>query len=66
MYHHVRPIMCPPRYVEHNRFVPRVVPYIHPVINVNRTHIVNVPRHIYQPVTRNVVIDPGYPRRCYW
>lgn len=60
----VRPIFCPPKYVVRDRFVPREVPYIHPVININRTNIVNVPRHIVQPITRNVVVDPGYPRCC--
>lgn len=60
----VRPIFCPPKYVVRDRFVPREVPYIHPVININRTNIVNVPRHIVRPITRNVVVDPGYPRRC--
>ena len=66
MNRHVKPIICPPRFVERNRFVPRVVPYIHPVVHVNRTHIVNVPRHIYKPITRNEVIAPAHPRRCHW
>ncbi|EHL79581.1 hypothetical protein HMPREF1015_01003 [Bacillus smithii 7_3_47FAA] len=65
MYHRPsRPIECPPRYNVRNHYVPRQVPYIHPVVNVNRYNIVNVPRHIYRPVTRNVVVDPGYPTRC--
>ena len=63
MYRRVKPIICPPRYVESNRFVPREVPFIHPIINVNRTHIVNVPRHIFREFTRNEVIESEFPRR---
>ncbi|MCP3763035.1 hypothetical protein NLX67_11620 [Domibacillus sp. A3M-37] len=62
--HHVRPIVCPPRCVVHNTYIKREVPVIHPIININRQHIVNVPRHMYQPITRNEVVDPGYPRNC--
>jgi hypothetical protein len=58
-----RPIVCPPRCMYRDSYIPREVPYIHPIVHVNRQHIVNVPRHIYQPITRNVVVDPCYPRR---
>ncbi|OMP66356.1 hypothetical protein BTO28_12915 [Domibacillus epiphyticus] len=64
MYRPIRPVVCPPRCVVRDYYTPRVVPYIHPIVNVNRQHIVNVPRHIYRPITRNVIVDPGYPRRC--
>ncbi|QDP38786.1 hypothetical protein FN924_00115 [Radiobacillus deserti] len=60
----MKPIVCPPKYVVHNRYTPRVVPYIHPVVHVNRNHIVNIPRHIVRPVVRNEVVDPGYPTQC--
>lgn len=53
--------ICPPVYNVHNTYIPRTVPYIHPVVNINRRVIVNVPRHYYVPVTRNVVVDPGCP-----
>ncbi len=59
-----RPVVCPPRFVVHDCFIPREVPYIHPVVHINRHNIVNVPRHIYRPITRNVVVDPGYPTHC--
>ncbi len=58
------PIQCPPQYVVRDCYVPRVVPYVHPVVIVNRQNIVNVPHHIYQPVVQNVVNDPGYPTDC--
>ncbi len=63
----IRPIICPPKCVFHDSYIKREVPVIHPIVNVNRQHIVNVPRHIYQPVTRNVVVDPGYmdPSQCH-
>ncbi|MGE8207787.1 hypothetical protein ACQKP0_25295 [Heyndrickxia sp. NPDC080065] len=64
MYQHHRPIVCKPRYVVSNSYMPRVVPFIHPVINIHRRNIVNVPRHIYQPINRSVVYDPGYPTHC--
>ncbi|OLN21517.1 hypothetical protein BTO30_14395 [Domibacillus antri] len=64
MHRHVRPVMCPPKCVVRDYYTTREVPFIHPIININRQNIVNVPRHIYQPITRNVVVDPGYPTRC--
>jgi hypothetical protein len=59
--HHCPPIVCDPQYVVRDCYVPREVPVVHPIVNVNRHVIVNVPRHYYQPVTRNVVVDPGCP-----
>lgn len=55
------PVMCDPQYVVRDCYIPREVPVVHPVVTVNRHVIVNVPRHYYQPVTRNVVVDPGCP-----
>ncbi|KLU63796.1 hypothetical protein DEAC_c42880 [Desulfosporosinus acididurans] len=53
------PICCPPQYCVRNYYTPRVIPVIHPVVNVNRYNVVNVPQHIYQPMSTNVVVDPG-------
>lgn len=64
MFGHTRPIICPPKHVVRDCFIPRVVPYIHPIVRINRFNIVNVPRHIYRPITRNVIVDPGYPSKC--
>ncbi|WP_207652388.1 spore coat protein D [Desulfosporosinus sp. FKB] len=55
------PVICPPQYCVHDCFIPRMVPYIHPVVHVMRQNIVNVPQHFYQPMVRNVVFDPGCP-----
>lgn len=55
------PVVCDPQYVIQDCYVTRMVPYIHPVVNVNRQIIVNVPQHFYRPVTKNVVVDPGCP-----
>ena len=55
------PIVCPTQYCVRDYYTPQVVPVIHPVVNVNRHHIVGVPQHIYQPVTSNVVVNQGYP-----
>jgi hypothetical protein len=60
---HCPPIVCDPQYVVRDCYIPREVPVVHPVVNVNRHIIVNVPKHYYQPITRNVVVDPGCPGR---
>lgn len=62
----VNPIVCPPQYVVRDYCTPQVVPVIHPVVNVNRQHIVQVPQHYVQPSTTNVVVPPqplqaGFP-----
>lgn len=59
-----RPIECPPQYCVRDVYIPRVVPYVHPVVIVTRENIVNVPHHIYQPCYQTVVNDPGYPTSC--
>ncbi|GMA59376.1 spore coat protein D [Alicyclobacillus sacchari] len=60
------PIMCQPQYYVRNYYVARVVPYVHPIVNIKRRVIVNVPQHYYVPMTRNVVVDPGCPGGgCY-
>ncbi|WDM02806.1 hypothetical protein JI721_01645 [Alicyclobacillus cycloheptanicus] len=55
------PVMCDPHYVVRDCYVPREVQYIHPIVQINRHVIVNVPKHVYQPITKNVVVDPGCP-----
>lgn len=58
----VQPIVCPPEYRCHDEFIPREVPYIHPIVNVNRQHYVDIPRHYYTETTENVMgapISPG-------
>ena len=56
----VHPIVCPPRFVVHDRFIRRSVPVIHPVVRINRLNIVHVPRNIVRPFTRNIVVDRGF------
>ncbi|RWR06962.1 spore coat protein D [Siminovitchia fortis] len=65
MFPHNRPIHCPPRYRVHNRFVHRPQPIIHPVVHVNRLHIVDVPKHIHRPVIRNEIVRHRPPFRCW-
>lgn len=59
----VKPVVCPTQYQFNDCFVEREVPVIHPVVTVNRKHIVDVPRHYYTHATENVVVDPGDPGR---
>ena len=58
-------VVCPTQYRCHDQFIPREVPFIHPIVNVNRQHIVEVPRHFYTETTRNVMgetlqAQPGF------
>jgi spore coat protein D len=61
----VHPIVCPPKYVVNDRFVRRPVPVIHPVVRVNRINVVDVPRNIVRPFTKNVVVHHGFARPRY-
>lgn len=64
----VRPIVCPPLCRFTDSYIQREVPYIQPLINVNRQHIVDVPRTYFEEINRNVVVPPQnaygnqYPR----
>lgn len=49
------PIVCPPEYCMRDEFIPREVPVIHPIVNVNRQHIVDFPRHYYTETTEDVM-----------
>ncbi|MFB9757176.1 hypothetical protein [Ectobacillus funiculus] len=57
-------IYCDPQYIVNDRYTEREVTYVHPIVHVNREHIVYVPRHVYEEHTINEVIDPGYPDGC--
>ncbi len=59
-----RPIVCPPKYMVRNRFIRRPQPIIHPVVHVNRLNVVDVPKHIYRPITRNEIVE--HRRGCRW
>ena len=64
----VAPIVCPPLCRYTDSYVKREVPYIQPLINVNRQHIVDVPRTYYKEINQTVVVPPtrmpyGYGRR---
>lgn len=54
----VQPIVCPPEYCFRDEFIPREVPVIHPFVNVNRQHYVDVPRHFYTETTENIMGAP--------
>ncbi|HBW34300.1 spore coat protein D [Desulfosporosinus sp. BICA1-9] len=55
-----KPICCPPQYCVRDYYTQRIVPVIHPIVNINRQNIVDVPQHYYQTTTRNVVVDQGF------
>ncbi|MFC5590188.1 hypothetical protein ACFPRA_14885 [Sporosarcina soli] len=57
----VQPVVCPTQYRFHNEFVPQEVPFIHPIVNVNRINTVQFPRHFYTETTQNV---PGETLRA--
>ena len=54
------PMITAPQYVIHDCFIAREVPVVHPVIHVNRYHIVNIPTHYYQHSLQNVFVDRLY------
>lgn len=65
----VEPIVCPPEYCVNDTFMPREVPVIHPIVHVNRQHIVDIPRHYYTETTENVMGEqlmgnPGFGPGC--
>lgn len=57
----IQPVVCPPDYRFHDEFMPREVPVIHPIVNVNRQHYVDVPRHYFTETTENVMGAPVFP-----
>lgn len=59
--HQVQPVVCPTQYRCREEFIPREVPYIHPIVNVNRQHYVDVPKHYYTETTENVMGAPISP-----
>ena len=52
------PVICPPEYCVRDEFMPRIVPVIHPIVNVNRQHYVDVPRHYFTETTETVMGAP--------
>lgn len=55
----VQPIVCPPLCRYTDSYIHREVPYIQPLINVNRQHIVDVPKTYYEEINETVVVPPG-------
>lgn len=56
----VEPIVCPPEFRCHDVFMPREVPVIHPIVNVNRHHCVDIPKHYFTETTKDVMGAPVY------
>ncbi|MCG7407354.1 hypothetical protein MH117_07970 [Paenibacillus sp. ACRRX] len=44
----IDPIHCRPTVIFQDRFVPQIIPIIHPIEIVERIHCVPVPRHIHE------------------
>ncbi|EGQ24727.1 spore coat protein [Sporosarcina newyorkensis 2681] len=58
----MQPIVCPTQYRYNDCFSPQEIPYIHPIVNVNRHNVVGVPQHYYTETTQDVMgsmIMPG-------
>ncbi|WP_240452372.1 hypothetical protein [Virgibacillus sp. YIM 98842] len=58
MRRHAKPIMLPPKFVAHDHKVQRMQPIVQPIVHVDRYNIVDVPRPIYRPMRKRVVVDP--------
>ncbi|WP_143561171.1 hypothetical protein [Sporosarcina sp. P20a] len=57
-----QPVFCPPQYRFNDCFTKQEMPFIHPIVNVNRHHVVGVPQHYYTETTEDVMgstIMPG-------
>lgn len=57
-----QPVVCPPQYRFNDCFTKQEMPFIHPIVNVNRHHVVGVPQHYYTETTEDVMgstIMPG-------
>lgn len=58
----MQPIVCPTQYRYNDCFTKQEIPYIHPIVNVNRHNVVGVPQHYYTETTQDVMgstIMPG-------
>ena len=60
-----QPVICPTQYRYHDTFNPQELPVVHPFVNVNRQHTVQIPRHYYTEVNetmqgQTVQARPGY------
>ena len=60
-----QPIICPTQYRVHDTFMPQELPVVHPFVNVNRQHTVQIPRHYYTEVNetmtgQTVQARPGF------
>lgn len=51
----VSPIVCPTQYRVHDEFTEREVPVIHPIVNVTRHNVIDVPRHYFPETNENVM-----------
>ncbi|WP_153732571.1 spore coat protein D [Sporosarcina obsidiansis] len=50
-----QPIVCPTQYRYNDCFTTQEIPYIHPIVNVNRHNVVGVPQHYYTESTQDVM-----------
>lgn len=63
--HRMPPIVCPPLCRYTDSYTEREVPVIQPLININRQHIVDVPKTYYEEINENVVVSPYQDRNPY-
>ena len=40
--------------------MPREIPFIHPIVNVNRHRFVDIPKHYYEETTKDVMGPPVF------
>ena len=63
--HRMQPIVCPPLCRYTDSYSQREVPVIQPLININRVHIVDVPKTYYEEINQTVVVPPYGGRNRY-
>jgi len=54
----MQPIVAPPLCRYTDSYTEREIPVIQPLININRQHIVDVPKTYYEQINENVVVSP--------
>ncbi len=61
----MQPIVAPPLCRYTDSFTEREIPVIQPLININRQHIVDVPKTYYEQINQNVVVSPSQNQNPY-
>jgi len=54
-----QPVILPPLCRYTDSYTKREVPFIQPLININRQHTIDVPKTYYETINQNVAVSPA-------